>query len=189
VIISTQAQPGQYFNALEIITLEEFGLINNIGNQANNLISGLYPISNLLLLNELPDLLISASPVYAPLSNAGLITSQGDSAMRSFRARDVFGLDGSGVKIGVLSDSYNRQPDNPAQADVSLSDLPGAGNPDYPLPVGVLRDYPPVGSDEGRTMQQIIHDVATGANLAFRTGFLGPVDFAVGNFGFAGSWP
>ena len=181
VIISIQAQPGQYFNALEIITLEEFGLINNIGNQANNLISGLYPISNLLLLNELPDLLISASPVYAPLSNAGLITSQGDSAMRSFRARDVFGLDGTGIKIGVLSDSYNTILDDPASDDVERGDLPGALNPDYPQPVEVLSDYPlGIRSDEGRAMLQIIHDVAPGANLAFRTGFLGPVDFAAG---------
>ncbi|MFT6998430.1 MAG: hypothetical protein ACJAQ4_002191 [Cryomorphaceae bacterium] len=181
VIISFQTQPGQYFNALEIITLEEFGLINNIGNQANNVLSGLYPISNLLLLNELPELLISVSPVYAPLNNAGLITSQGDSAMRSFRARDVFGLDGSGFKIGVLSDSYNTILDDPASDDVERGDLPGILNPNYPQPVEVLSDYPlGIGSDEGRAMLQIIHDVAPGANLAFRTGFLGPVDFAAG---------
>lgn len=178
VIISIQTQPGQYSNALEI--LEEYGLINGVGSQPNNVVSGLYPITNLLLLNELPDLLIFVSPVYAPLRNVGFITSQGDTAMRSFRARDVFGLDGSGVKIGVLSDSYNRQPDNPAQADVSLRDLPGEGNPDYPRPVEVLRDYPPVGSDEGRAMLQIIHDIAPGANLAFRTGFVSSVDFAAG---------
>ncbi|MCZ4409487.1 MBG domain-containing protein [Cryomorphaceae bacterium 1068] len=181
VIISIQTQPGMYLDALEILTTEEYGLMNNIGSQANNVLSGLYPISNLLLLNELPDLLISASPIYAPLNNAGLITSQGDSAMRSFRARDVFGLDGDGFKVGVLSDSYNTILDDPASDDVERGDLPGTLNPDYPQPVEVLADYPlGIRSDEGRAMLQIIHDVAPGASLAFRTGFIGPVDFAAG---------
>ncbi len=181
VIISIQTQPGQYLNALEILTTEEYGLMNIIGSQANKVLSGLYPISNLLLLNELPELLISASPIYSPLNNAGLITSQGDSAMRSFRARDVFGLDGSGIKVGVLSDSYNTILDDPASDDVERGDLPGELNTDYPQPVEVLADYPlGIRSDEGRAMLQIIHDVAPGASLAFRTGFIGPVDFAEG---------
>jgi hypothetical protein len=37
-----------------------------------------------------------------------------------------------------------------------------------------------MGSDEGRAMLQIIHDIAPEANLAFRTGFINSVDFAQG---------
>ncbi|HKK40373.1 MAG TPA: S8 family serine peptidase, partial [Cryomorphaceae bacterium] len=181
VVISIQTQPGQYANALELLTLEEYGLTTSFGNAQNNVINGLYPVENLLLLNELPELLKSASPVYAPLRNVGLTTTQGDTAMRSFRARDVFGLDGAGAKIGVLSDSYNRNFDNEALDDVIKGDLPGDSNLVYSQVVEVLRDYPQtLASDEGRAMLQIIHDVAPGANLAFRTGFISPVDFATG---------
>jgi hypothetical protein len=132
-------------------------------------------------MNQLPTLLVSARPIYAPLTNAGLITSQGDTALRSFRARGVFGVDGTGIKVGVLSDSYNTIAGNPAADDVLRKDLPGLTNPDHPNPVQVLQDFPlGTRTDEGRAMLQIVHDVAPGADLAFRTGFLGPVDFAKG---------
>jgi subtilisin family serine protease len=36
------------------------------------------------------------------------------------------------------------------------------------------------GSDEGRAMLEIVHDLAPGANLMFRTAFLGATDFAQG---------
>ncbi len=90
-------------------------------------------------------------------------------------------MDGSGIKIGVLSDSYNTIIGDPAGDDIVKGDLPGAANPDYPTPVDVVYEYP-FGSrtDEGRAMLQIIHDVAPGAELAFRSGFLGAADFAQG---------
>ncbi len=47
----------------------------------------------------------------------------------------------------------------------------------------VVKDYPytftPL-SDEGRGMLQIVHDIAPGADLAFRTGYISPVDMAAG---------
>jgi hypothetical protein len=109
--------------------------------------------------------------------------------MRSDISRNIFGLDGEGVKIGVLSDSYNTQPGDPANDDVVRGDLPGVGidatgnpvpNPLNDTPVDVLIDFPATASDEGRAMLQIIHDVAPGADLAFRTGFRSDVDFAQG---------
>ena len=46
------------------------------------------------------------------------------------------------------------------------------------------QDYPFTifggGSDEGRAMLQIVHDVAPKATLAFRTGFISESDFAHG---------
>ena len=45
--------------------------------------------------------------------------------------------------------------------------------------IDVLLDLP-FGSDEGRAMMQIIHDVAPGASLAYHTAFLGTANFAQG---------
>lgn len=181
VRVSIRTKPGQHANAVSLLTTPGYGLIQELSDPANNLINGTLPILNLLSLNQLPTLLVSARPIYAPLTNAGLITSQGDTALRSFRARGVFNVDGTGVKVGVLSDSYNTIIGNPAADDVQRKDLPGTANPDHPTPVQVLQDFPfGTRSDEGRAMLQIVHDVAPGADLAFRTGFLGAVDFAKG---------
>ncbi|MCC7503277.1 MAG: S8 family serine peptidase, partial [Flavobacteriales bacterium] len=181
VRVSIRTQPGQHANAVALLTTAPYGLVQEFNDPVNNVIEGTFPILNLLSLNLLPNLLVSVRPIYAALHNAGLITSQGDTALRSFRARTAFGVDGTGVKVGVLSDSYNTKIGNPAADDVQRKDLPGVTNPDHPTPVQVLQDYPfGSRSDEGRAMLQIVHDVAPGAELAFRTGFIGAVDFAKG---------
>ena len=181
VRVSIRTKPGQHTNAVNLLVTPTYGLVQEFNDPNNNVIEGTFPILKLLSLNQLPTLLVSARPIYAALANVGLITSQGDTALRSFRARGVFGVDGQGVKVGVLSDSYNTKLGNPAADDVLKRDLPGLTNPDHPTPVQVLQDYPfGTRSDEGRAMLQIVHDVAPGADLAFRTGFLGAVDFANG---------
>src|ERR1043166_5869608 len=38
---------------------------------------------------------------------AGNVTSQGDASMHADIARSSFGVDGTGIKVGVLSDSFN----------------------------------------------------------------------------------
>ncbi|RYZ82896.1 MAG: hypothetical protein EOO68_33705, partial [Moraxellaceae bacterium] len=75
-------------------------------------------------------------PVIKPLNNSGPVMSQGDSAQRSGIARQLTGLNGTGVKIGVLSDSYNLL--NGAGAGVSAGELPGTSNPNgFTTPVTV----------------------------------------------------
>jgi RTX calcium-binding nonapeptide repeat (4 copies)/Subtilase family len=98
----------------------------------------------------------------------GKVTSEGDRAMRSDKAREQFHLDGSGIKIGVISNSYNALAG--AAADVANGDLPGFRNPDrHKQPVRVLQDNLGFRTDEGRAMLQIIHDVAPGADLLFHS--------------------
>ncbi|HEY9641647.1 MAG TPA: S8 family serine peptidase [Coleofasciculaceae cyanobacterium] len=107
----------------------------------------------------------------------GRITTEGDRAMRSNVARQLFHLDGRGIKIGVISDSYNAQ--NSAAEDVISGDLPGRRNPDgYTQPVRVLQDSLSLRTDEGRAMLQIIHDVAPGAELLFHSTGSTEADFA-----------
>jgi hypothetical protein len=107
----------------------------------------------------------------------GSVTSEGDVTHGANIIRANYGLSGAGVKIGVLSDSYNML--GGAATDVASGDLPGVGNPNgYTVPVTVIQEVDGTGSDEGRAMLQIIHDLAPAAELYFASGFNGEVDFA-----------
>ncbi len=181
VSVEILTQPAQYAAALALLIQPEYGLTSFTGDPDDHTINGLFPILNLLSLNALPTLLVQVSPVYTALGNSGIVTSQGDTSLRTYLSRTAFDVNGEGIKIGVLSDSYNTQLGDPASDDVLRGDLPGTTNPDNSIPVDVLLDYPyGTRSDEGRAMLQILHDVAPGAELAFRTGFLGATDFSLG---------
>jgi len=110
-------------------------------------------------------------------------TSEGDAQLAAATARTQFGVDGSGVVVGVLSDSFNTESLTTVDAedDVATGDLPGAGNPcGRTTPVQVLEESndPATSIDEGRAMAQTVHDLAPGAQLAFATAFNGLFDFA-----------
>jgi hypothetical protein len=108
-------------------------------------------------------------------------TSEGDIQLKADLARITYGLDGTGVIVGVLSDSYNN-PSQPqytnAAMDIASGDLPGPGNPcGCTTPVNVIKEGPQ-GTDEGRAMLQIVHDLAPEADLAFASGMYGIFDMA-----------
>jgi len=112
-----------------------------------------------------------ASEARKPLHRTGSVTSQGDKAMRADIARQTLGLTGQGSKIGVISDSY----------DALEGAAGGVASGDLPAGVHVLDDYLfPDGTDEGRAMAEIVHDVAPGANIAFNTAYFGQEGFAEG---------
>lgn len=106
-------------------------------------------------------------------TRSGNVNSQGDSAQRSKSLRDTVlvhpataddpnppHVDGTGLTIGVISDSFNCKG---GQADdVDSDDLPAASTV-----VKESSDCRNFGTDEGRAMAQIIHDVAPGASIAF----------------------
>ena len=119
-----------------------------------------------------------------PQRSIGAATSQGVAFQRVDRVQQA-GINGRGVTLGALSDSYDTATTdvygNPlaihAAEDVASGDLPGAGNPSNSQPVVVLEDQPG-GLDEGRAMLQIAHDVAPSAKLCFATAFSGSLNFA-----------
>jgi hypothetical protein len=143
--------------------------------------------------------------IRAAMSRArvGAVTSQGDFAQGSSTLRTTWPtLDGTGVKVGVLSVSFNcyatygapgstvpaSGPNGYAQngfladvaKDVATGDLPPTGTSVDPscLQYGAPQQLP--FSDEGRAMLQIVHDVAPGASLAFHTALFTEADFANG---------
>ena len=117
-------------------------------------------------------------------TRAGVTTTQGDHSMRSDVARAQFGVDGSGIRVGVLSDSFDCAPGPFAPGQNFTRAGQDAVNGDLPLGVRVLADLHTVPdsecTDEGRAMMQIIHDVAPGAALSFNTALAGEEDFAAG---------
>jgi subtilisin family serine protease len=133
-------------------------------------------ISGRLPLTVIPELKNISSlhfirPAYA-VTNVGTVTSQGDVAMLSDLARTAFNIDGAGVTVGVLSDSY----------DCLEGASNGVNNADLPAGISVLAENSDClyATDEGRAMMEIIHDVAPGAALAFHTAFEGQANFAQG---------
>jgi hypothetical protein len=127
-------------------------------------------------------------------SRAGSVVSEGVGQLNAGEgageARGEFGVDGSGVTVGILSDSFSQATEaadgsgpiaTHASDDVKSADLPGLANPCGDLaPVTVLeKDNSGEGdADEGRAMTQIAHDLAPGANLAFASAFNGEEAFA-----------
>lgn len=156
-------------------------------------ISGLMPISSLPQLESAATIRF-AKPAYKPLhvtqpvnapgyppkpKPAAPVGDQGDTAQRSTLARKKYKVDGSGVMVGIMSNSYNNL--GGAAKGVAAGELPGPGNPfGYKKPVQVLEDLDSGGTDEGRAMAEIVHDVAPGAQLAFHTANNGQADFAQG---------
>jgi subtilisin family serine protease len=140
--------------------------------RSERLISGQVPILALAEVAELPSL-HSANPAYM-VSASGSVITQGDSAMKADIARSQNGFDGTGVQVGVLSDSYNQSGNAiSAQDDIDSGDLPPSDR------ITVLQDAVDR-TDEGRAMMQIIHDVTPGADLAFHTAAGGQANFAQG---------
>jgi len=132
----------------------------------------------------------------------GSVVTEGDTQLEAKQAREAFGVDGSGVTVGILSDSFDqwyKAPHSEAE-DVASGDLPGPSNPcGFTRPVNVVTPFIPgaypeegeepenppgeeeengEGSDEGRGMAQIVHDIAPGANLDFASAFNGELAFA-----------
>jgi hypothetical protein len=157
-------------------------------------ISGIIPLSSINQLENLASVQY-AKPAFKPvrpLKYSGdkgngkgshnkpvPVISQGDTAQRSDIARKKYHVNGTGVKVGVLSDSYDNL--GTAKKGIKQGELPGPANPfHFNKPVEVLEDLDSGGTDEGRALLEIVHDVAPGSALAFHTAFLGEADFAQG---------
>ncbi len=105
------------------------------------------------------------APAARAITNVGALTSQG---YISHKANQVvaMGPNGTGVKVGVLSDSVDA-----LATLIATGDLP-AGTTVVPGQDGIP------GTSEGTAMMEIIHDLAPGAQLFFATAFAGPESFA-----------
>ncbi len=109
----------------------------------------------------------------------GVIQHRVDRINQFYNAAAPVNYNGTGISIGVLSDSFDTSGTGSAATDLANFDLPGsashpAGNT---APVIVLEDFAG-GTDEGRGMMQIVHKMAPSAKLAFATADTGELGFA-----------
>ncbi|MBO0799139.1 MAG: neuroendocrine convertase 1, partial [Blastocatellia bacterium] len=98
-------------------------------------------------------------------ANTGSVVSEGDTAMGALAARNYFGVNGAGVKVGVLSTGV-----------ANLAESIASG--DLPPDVSVLPGQEGIDDGEGTAMMEIIHDLAPGAKLYFATAFNSEESFA-----------
>jgi len=128
--------------------------------------------------------LATVHPMYGATTAVGSVENQADVSMRADQARSASGLDGSGVEIGVLSDSFDTNSTGTLSGNNCNQTISGTASQtagDLPTDVGILVDLPGgSGIDEGRGMAELIHDMVPGADLTFRSAFLGEADFAQG---------
>lgn len=124
------------------------------------IVSGFLPLRSLSKLDSLNSLNeLKPSRIF---TSQGTTTSKGDHSQKSDIARQVFSVDGSGVIIGVISDSFDCL--GGSSSDIETKDLP-----ENVLSIEDALDC--TGKlDEGRALMQIIHDIAPGAKLIFQSG-------------------
>jgi hypothetical protein len=152
--------------------LRRLGLVN--GQTYGSMVSGLLPVAALERAVALSSLR-SISASRSPRRHMASITSQGDIALRADVARSDFSVDGTGVTIGVVSDSFDML--GGAAADIASGDLPAGG-------VTVIGGESPLCNlliycvDEGRAILQIAYDMAPGADQLFHSGLDGKAAYA-----------
>ena len=98
---------------------------------------------------------LSAAGIPGGVYEAGNL-NQADIAMLSDVARARYGVDGSGIKVGIISVSFNNL--GGEWYDIQKGALPEAGVP-------ILHNYDVLDSsedDEGRAMAQLVHAIAPG---------------------------
>jgi Subtilase family len=174
----------------------------------SNDVGGWLPVDQLANANALAGLHFARAAM--PRTRSSAVATQGDFVQESSVVRTNYpGLTGSGVMVGVLSDSFN------CFATYATSSVPASGNNGYApdgftatyaddqepstgqaastaaLPAGVdvleeasCLDYGAPQqlpfTDEGRAILQIVHAVAPAASLAFYTAVNSEADFANG---------
>ncbi|NIV91836.1 S8 family serine peptidase [candidate division KSB1 bacterium] len=123
-----------------------------ITNDSWNIVQAWVPSARLYDIAKLDFVRFVTSPDYA-VKMTGSVTTEGDEVLGAKDVRENLGFDGTGIKVGVISDGVDTRAESQ-----STDDLPPSIeiNPRFPGE-----------NDEGTAMLEIVHDLAPGAQLAF----------------------
>lgn len=178
VMVDVVAEAGANVGTLEAALI---GLGFEPTGRAGAVVSGRLPVSAIEDAAALRGLRSAMAPRYvihradgtsavSPLLRVGAVEGESSAALRADDARALFDVDGSGVCIGIISDSFDTL--GGAAAGVASGDLPEG--------INVLDEFDGTGIDEGRGMMELAFDVAPGVDFAFHTAFEGYASFAGG---------
>ncbi len=120
-------------------------------DEENNIAVAWVPLESLEKIAALSEVR-NIQTVLPPFVRRGNTVSEGDSILNASRLRELYGVNGTGIKIGIISDGVN-----------NLADAQATG--DLPSDVHVLSNN--VGGNEGTNMLEIVYDIAPGAELYF----------------------
>ena len=117
------------------------------------------------------ELAASIQPAGAPAEVENAVSLTGPAAsLHVATAQHAFGVTGAGIRIGIMSDSFN------VHGGYALDVANGA----LDAGITVLKEGPASGNEEGRAMAEVIHQIAPDAQILFYTAFDGEADFANG---------
>lgn len=120
-------------------------------DEENHIAVAWVPVESLEALASLPEVR-NIQTVLPPLVRQGNTVSEGDLILKSSSLRESYGVNGTGIKIGIISDGVDNLKDAQATGDV-------------PSDAHILSNS--AGGNEGTNMLEIIHDIAPEAELYF----------------------
>ncbi|MBI2859725.1 MAG: S8 family serine peptidase [Chloroflexi bacterium] len=136
----------------QIAQLQSLGMNVRVNLPKFGLVEGSLPYSQVEAVAGL-DFVKGVRPPGHAIYHTGNVTSEGDTVLRAAEARSAFGVNGSGLKVGVMSDGVTNLSNSVASGDLPSSPA-----------VNVLK----AGSgNEGTALLEIVYDLAPGASLAF----------------------
>lgn len=138
------------------------------------------PLSALPDLAALPGLAV-IHPLYGAQTAVGAVQSQVRGVLALDALQGRLGVDGSGVRVGLLSDSIANTHGGRLTGEGcarSLTEAAPQQSGDLPATVVVLDPGPRGGLDEGSGMGEVVHDLAPGAALLFASALPDEATFA-----------
>ena len=128
-----------------------------IHNKGKAVLYAWVPMDKLTDLSNQSGVTFMDSPGYA-VARTGDVTSAGDGQLLADSARSVFYSDGTGIRVGVISDGAQYYSNSQQSGDL-------------PSSIGWINyngeDATNFTGDEGTAMMEIVHDLARGAALDF----------------------
>jgi hypothetical protein len=157
-----------------------------VDGQGLGVIQAWVPVQALNSLAALPEVKYIRPPDYGHL-NIGSVTTEGDTTLKASAVRQQFGVDGTGIRVGVISGGLKGLGQSIASGNLppttffcqnafaAVTQRPSdcvAGEKLIQTTGGITSTSFPPGTDialnaEGTAMLEIVHDIAPGAQLWF----------------------